>query len=56
MINIMYIYRYGITPTPDIDAPLPEIEITMVWREKDKNPVLARFAEFAMQYQVTGKQ
>ena len=40
----------------DIEASLPEIEIAMVWREKDKNPVLARFVEFVTQYQALRKQ
>jgi len=35
----------------DLDASLPGIEITMLWRQKDKSPVLDRFVKFAMQYQ-----
>jgi hypothetical protein len=40
---------------PKLEVPLPEIEITMVWRKKDKKPILARFVGFAMKYQALGK-
>nr|WP_321398116.1 LysR family substrate-binding domain-containing protein [uncultured Desulfobacter sp.] len=39
----------------DLDASLPHIEISMLWRQKDKNPVLARFVTFATQYQQSVK-
>ena len=35
----------------DLDASLPHIEISMLWRQTDKNPVLGRFVTFATQYQ-----
>lgn len=39
----------------NIDASLPHIEISILWREKDKNPVLARLVTFATQYQQSVK-
>nr|WP_319492283.1 LysR substrate-binding domain-containing protein [uncultured Desulfobacter sp.] len=39
----------------DIDASLPHIEISMIWRQKDKNPALARFVKFATRYQQSVK-
>jgi DNA-binding transcriptional LysR family regulator len=38
-----------------LDATFPLIEISVLWRQKDKNPVLARFVKFAMQYQQSEK-
>ena len=35
----------------NFEAPLPEIEIAMIWREKDKNPALARFIQIAIDFQ-----
>ena len=39
----------------ELDASLPHIEISMLWRQTDKNPVLVRFITFATQYQQTVK-
>lgn len=39
----------------DLDASLPHIEISMLWRQTDKNPVLDRFVKFTTHYQQSGK-